>query len=262
MRGIACVFVVLTLSLGATSTGYAAEPQVRALLITGGCCHDYELQTEILKTEMAKRANVAWTVVYQGGTTKDTKIAIYDDPNWADGYDVVVHNECFADVLDEKWIAAIAARHKQGVNAVVVHCAMHTYRAIKRDDWREFLGVTSRRHEHKSEKTVTSVAKDHPVMAGFPMQWKSPSDELYLIEKLWPNAQALATGLSERHGDTHPAFWVNQFGAARVFGTTFGHSNETFQDAVFLDTFARGLLWAAGKLDASGNPVAGYGPRP
>lgn len=261
MRAIAGLLVVVSLVFVGSGTAAADDTALKALLITGGCCHDYTLQTEILKSEMAKRANVDWTVVNQGGTTKDTKIPIYDNPKWADGYDVVVHNECFADVLDEKWIAAITARHKQGVNAVVIHCAMHTYRAIERDDWREFLGVTSRRHEHQSPKTVTSVAKDHPVMAGFPAQWKSPSDELYIIEKLWPNATALATGLSESHADQHPAFWVNQFGAARVFGTTFGHSNETFQDSVFLDTFARGLLWAAGKLDASGNPVAGAGPQ-
>ena len=152
-------------------------------------------------------------------------------------------------MLDEEWIAAIAARHKQGMPAVVIHCAMHTYREIERNDWREFLGVTSRRHEHKSEKIVRNVAPDHPVMADFPAQWTSPSDELYLIEKLWPNAEALAMGHSERHGDEHPAFWVNRFGTARVFGTTFGHSDETFADPVFLDTLTRGILWAAGRLE-------------
>jgi type 1 glutamine amidotransferase len=40
--------------------------------------------------------------------------------------------------------------------------------------------------------------------------------------------------------------WVNGFGKARVFGTTFGHSDATFQDPVFLEMLSRGFLWAAG----------------
>ena len=31
------------------------------------------------------------------------------------------------------------------------------------------------------------------------------------------------------------------------FGTTFGHSDETFQDPVFLNYVCRGILWAAGR---------------
>ena len=33
-----------------------------------------------------------------------------------------------------------------------------------------------------------------------------------------------------------------------VFGTTYGHSDETFKDPVFIDLLARGLTWAASKL--------------
>jgi type 1 glutamine amidotransferase len=40
--------------------------------------------------------------------------------------------------------------------------------------------------------------------------------------------------------------WVNGFGKARVFGTTFGHSDATFQDPVFLEMLSRGFLWAVG----------------
>ena len=66
----------------------------------------------------------------------------------------MIHNECFANTADPDYIRKITNAHKAGVNAVVIHCAMHTYRAAKIDDWREFLGVTSRRHE---DKTVISI---------------------------------------------------------------------------------------------------------
>jgi uncharacterized protein len=76
----------------------------------------------------------------------------------------------------------------------------------------------------------------------------TPLDELYVIEKLWPNAKALATSVSEQDGKTYPVAWINQYGKARVFGTTFGHSNDTFRDPIFLTYVSRGILWAAGRL--------------
>ena len=63
-----------------------------------------------------------------------------------------------------------------------------------------------------------------------PDPWVTPPDELYVIEKLWPNAKALATSVSEQDGKTYPVAWTNQYGKARVFGTTFGHSDDTFRD--------------------------------
>ena len=131
---------------------------------------------------------------------------------------------------------------------MVIHCAMHTYRDTEIDDWREFLGVTSRRHEHKSNYKVDLVAKDHPIMVGFPDGHVTAIDELYVIEKTWPNTEVLATSTSEKNDKSHPVFWTNRYGKARVFGTTYGHSNETFEDPVFLETLTKGTLWAAGRM--------------
>ena len=139
-------------------------------------------------------------------------MALYDDPDWAKPYDVIVHNECFANTTDPEYIRRITKAHKAGANAVVIHCAMHTYRAAKIDDWREFLGVTSRRHDHKSNYPVKVEKTDHPIMQGFPKGYKTPNDELYIIEKLWPNTQVLATSPSERDGKLHPVFWTHKYG--------------------------------------------------
>ena len=72
-----------------------------------------------------------------------------------------------------------------------------------------------------------------------------------MIEKVWPEKTVLATSKSEKTDKDHPVFWINKFGKARVFGTTYGHSNGTFEDAVFLKALTRGTLWAAGKLPVS-----------
>jgi len=235
------------LLVGAGFVIQAAETPLRAWLITGGCCHNYPLQSQALMEAAGTQAKIEWTVVNEGGNGTKAMIDLYDKPDWAKGYDVVVHNECFADTTDEDYIRRITRAHHDGIPAVVIHCAMHTYRAAQIDDWREFLGVTSRRHDHQSRYPVKPVLKDHPIMKGFPDSWTTPMDELYVIEKVWPNARALATSVSERDHKEYPVMWINQYGKARVFGTTYGHSDATFQDPVFLQTLTRGLLWAAGR---------------
>lgn len=227
----------------------AAEPKpLRALLITGGCCHNYPLQTQQLTNAVARLAPVAWTVVMEGGNGTRAELSLYDNPDWAKGFDVVVHNECFADTTNAAYIRKITSVHQAGMPAVVIHCAMHTYRAAEMDDWREFLGVTSRRHDHQSKYPVQPVAPKHPIMQGVSGEWVTPMDELYVIDKLWPNARALATSVSEQDGKTYPVVWINQYGKARVFGTSYGHSDDAWRDADFLTLVSRGTLWAAGRL--------------
>jgi len=252
LRHLTLLFLALALParvlLAADSA--AAKP-LRALLITGGCCHDYAFQAKALTTAVEKLGPVTWTIVHEGGTTKNAKFPLYENPHWAKPYDVVVHNECFADLADPDYTRKITSAHKGpgGTPAVVIHCAMHTYRTLKVDDWREFLGVTSSKHDHQAQYPVTptAAAKNHPAMRGFPAVWTTPMDELYIIEKVWPKTVALATSVSEQDGKTYPAIWTNDHDGTRVFGTTYGHGNVTWLDPIFLNYVARGVRWAAGR---------------
>jgi type 1 glutamine amidotransferase len=239
------IAAVLATGCASQKTARSVRP-IRALLITGGCCHNYAFQTAALTNAVARHAVVDWTVVNEGGTGTRAEIPLYSNPGWAKGYDVVVHNECFADTDSPDYIRAITAVHEAGVPAVVIHCAMHTYRATSIDDWRRFLGVTSRRHDHQSRYPVRKVSPGHPILRGMPDNWTTPKDELYVIEKVWPGATPLATSVSEADGKSYPVAWVNESGRRRVFGTTFGHSDDTFRDPVYLELVSRGLVWAAG----------------
>ncbi len=246
--------VVLTGALLASGPVHGADrlaqgKALRALLITGGCCHNYPFQSGQLTNAVNAQANVRWTVVNEGGNGTRGQIGLYSSPDWAKAFDVVVHNECFADTDDAEYVRRITAAHKAGTPAVVIHCAMHTYRAAHFDDWREFLGVTSRYHDHQSRYPVTVVTPNHPIMQGFPTNWVTPMDELYILEKVWPGTKALATSVSEQSGQQQPVIWVNDYHGVRVFGTTYGHSDDTFRDPVFLNLLARGVLWAGGRLD-------------
>ncbi len=242
--GIACA-TILT-AAGAVADG-PAKP-IRALMITGGCCHDYEHQKKILSEGISARTPVEWTIIHQGGTSNTSKIPFYEDADWAKGYDVVVHNECFSQAADPAWTDRILRPHREGVPAVVIHCAMHCYRD-KTDEWFKFLGVTSRQHGAKYPFEVVNVAKDDPVMAGFGNSWTTPNGELYQIVRVWDTTTPLATARSRETKKDEVCIWKNTYGKARVFGTTIGHYNEEMSDPHFLDVITRGLLWSAGKLD-------------
>ncbi|MEJ7736682.1 MAG: ThuA domain-containing protein [Chitinophagaceae bacterium] len=224
------------------------QKSLRILLVTGGCCHNYTFQSQALKDGVAALAKAEWTVMNEGGTGTQAMISLYNNSDWAKGYDVVIHNECFADTKTPEYIQKITKAHYAGVPAVVIHCAMHTYRGTDINDWREFLGVTSRRHDHQSHYAVTKVDKAHAALASMPDDWVSPMDELYIIEKTWPNTRVLATSVSEKDGKTYPVIWTNQYGKARIFGTTYGHSDATFRDKVYIKMISSGVLWAAGRL--------------
>ncbi len=220
--------------------------KIRALIITGGCCHNYIFQTYALASGVQKLANVEFQVVNVGGTGTAAEIDLYDNPQWNAEYDVVIHNECFAKTTNPEYIKKITSGHLT-TPAVVVHCAMHSYRDAEIDDWRQFLGVTSRKHDHQSRYPVTVTEPEHYLMKTFPKDWVTPMDELYIIDKLWPSATTLATSVSEKDQSVHPVIWANDFQGTRVVGTTFGHTDDTFRDQTFIDLMAKAIVWASGK---------------
>lgn len=255
--------IALTALLGfltSTAVIHADEPaKLKGLLITGGCCHDYEAQKKIITEGLSQRVSIEFDIVHEGGTGRDHKVSVYSEPNWAKKYDVIVHNECFGGVTDPDFVKSIAAAHFEGVPGIFIHCSLHSYRnSAGAEAWRELIGVTSRRHEKKRALNVEILEADHPIMAGFPDGWKSPNGELYVIEKVWPNCLPLAKAFGEDTKQDHTIIWANKFGKAKVMGTSLGHHNETMNNDVWLGLVARGVLWVTGHIDEQGNPKEGF----
>src|SRR5688572_19859212 len=92
-------FLTIAMFWSARVPGQGRRP-LRILLVTGGCCHNYGFQTEAIKTSLPVSLPADWTVVNEGGTGTTAMIPLYDKADWAKGYDLVIHNECFADTKD------------------------------------------------------------------------------------------------------------------------------------------------------------------
>ena len=256
LRILSCVAIVLCVA-----PAWAEQTQpIKALLVTGGCCHDYKAQKQILTEGLSARANVEWDVVYHPSDDRSVKLELYQNANWAEGYDVVVHNECYGEVNDVAFVERIAQAHRK-TPAVMLHCSAHSYRNAKTDQWRQVLGITSSSHEKPRPLEVKNLKPKHPIMRGFPTAWTTPTDELYKVDKLWPNTVPLAQAYGEQTQRDHVLIWTNTFHGVPVFGTTLGHGNATMESEEFLDLVARGLLWTVGKLDDQGRPAQGYAGR-
>ncbi|HEX4609913.1 MAG TPA: ThuA domain-containing protein [Urbifossiella sp.] len=247
--------------LSATRPAPAAAdaPPVKALLVIGGCCHDYKKQQELLTKGISARANVTWTIAFDPDTGTKHLNPVYEKDDWAKGFDVVLHDECSSDVKDAKTVEKILAPHKAGLPAVVIHCGMHCYRTEgfpKATPWFEFTGLATTGHGPQAPIDVRYAEASNPITKGL-TGWTTVNEELYnnSAGKLLETAQPLATGrqtYKDRGKDRTEAAvvaWTNRYnGKTRVFGTTLGHNNETVADARYLDLLARGLLWSVDKL--------------
>ncbi len=226
------------------------ERPVRALLVTGGCCHDYARQKDLLKRGIESRAMVEVTLRHSTDTSTKARFEMYSSPDWADGYDVVIHDECSADVTEIPYVENILAAHRKGVAAVNLHCAMHCYRT-GRDDWFQFVGIHSTGHGPQQPIDVIYVDRQHPVLRGLD-NWTTVNEELYNNVRLFETTKPLARGrqqVGDKLEDVVVA-WANTYGKSRVFSTTLGHNNQTVGDARYLDLVTRGLLWSVDKLNA------------
>lgn len=241
--------LLVILSLAFLSPAASAAEPLKALLIAGGCCHDYAKQKDILKHGLEERANLAVTIAYSPDTTVNARFEIYEKPDWAKGYDVIIHDECTSGVKDMAYVHNILNAHKGGVPAVNLHCAMHSYR-VDNNDWFEFVGIQSNRHAAQLPISIAFVDKEHPITRGMG-DWTTINEELYNNIKVLDTAKPLARGKQklEKREDDFVVAWTNQYGKTRVFSTTIGHNNGTVADPRYLDLVARGLLWSCDKLN-------------
>lgn len=234
---------------GISEESSKSSKKVRALMVTGGCCHDYQNQKRLISEGLSARVGpIEWTIL-QYDDAKDTKADVYRQTDWIREFDIVVHNECFGGVEDGEFVTGVVDAHvEHGVPAIMVHCSMHSYRAAPTADaWRELIGVTSRRHERaKRSLTVkpTDAGADHAIMKTMKGQWQTPNGELYIIEKVWPSATVLATAYSHETEKDEPVIWINQWRGVRSFGISLGHHNETIEAETWQSVVADGWRWA------------------
>jgi hypothetical protein len=255
----------------------AAEP-LRLLLITGGCCHEYAKQKDVLKKGIEERANVIVDQIHTDDTSTHPPLSILGHPDYAKGYDLVIHDECGSDISDPEIVQGVLKPHRDGIPGVNLHCAAHCYRIGNPNSpvtlgtphgyWFEYLGLQSSAHDAQVPISITFTDKQGPISTGL-SDWKTINEELYNNIHIFESAHPIASGkqiLKQKDGteksNTYVVVWTNEYGPkkTRVFSTTIGHNTATVKDARYLDLVTRGVLWATDHLNKDGTPAKGYGP--
>lgn len=78
---------------------------------------------------------------------------LIEDPDWAKGYDLIIHDEYAALKKDSKVIT---------VPAVHLHCAVHSFCASN-NQWHEHIGLSSDRHGPHLPVAVEILEPKHAI---------------------------------------------------------------------------------------------------
>jgi hypothetical protein len=260
----------MTLIAASTLRADDVKP-IKAIMLVGGCCHDYKTMPGVLATKIGELANIKIDIKFLASAEEDA--ALLKDTHFADGYDLVIYDICFGEKWKDGDYDGAMELAKEGKPAVFIHCAMHTFRpprdkkdpnlkereAIADAKWHALVGMDTRVHDKYVGFSTAKVDKDNPIIKSFPDDWKTAGDEMYNTIKMMPTATPLLQAKSPASGKIHTVAWVNHYGKAKIFGTTLGHDMKTGGDADYQKLLAYGMLWVCDKLGEDGKPVAGYG---
>lgn len=248
----------------------SAKP-LKILLINGGCCHDYAAQGTAIKKAIESKINAVVTIEYTPSQKTNARFKLYEKKDWAKGYDLVIHNECTANVKDAAYVKRILDAHRGGVPAINIHCAMHCYRwgnfrkpvklGADNAHWFEMIGLQSSGHGPKGKIAVKYEKADHPIIKGL-KDWITPPGELYNNIQIFDSATVLAQGVQTlKGGRTAKAaiVWTNIYGPkkTKIFSVSIGHTSAEIKDDNFGKLLRRGVLWATGNINPDGSAKKG-----
>ncbi|GJE96229.1 class I glutamine amidotransferase-like protein [Phanerochaete sordida] len=176
-------------------------------------------------------------------------------------YDALVFLDNTGEVLDADGQAALQRYIDKGGNFVAIHAASDCLR--NSTFMEKELGAHFDYHPQIQNATIDVVGPSHPSTSMLPAQWPV-FDEMYNF-KSDPRAIGAVVILSANEssyvdpgprnfdqGTPHPTAWYQEHGAGTETGgtagrswyTSLGHTNETWQDSLYLAHVMNGITWA------------------
>jgi uncharacterized protein len=225
---------LLLAALVISGDAWAAEAQLRVLILSGENNHDWRETTPKLKSILTASGRFAIDVTEHPERCDAQTLSRYDAllSNW----------NAFGNPAATNWPdatrAALLDFVRNGKGFVVVHAGGSSFY-----DWPEYqqlagawwkMGQTS--HGSPHEFTV-KVLGDHPITRG--MKPFKTTDELWIQPGVGSLSRALATG------DDQPLAFTLEFGSGRGFTLLLGHSAAFMDTPGFQSLLLRGTEWAA-----------------
>lgn len=169
-------------------------------------------------------------------------------------YAAVIFLNTTGDVLDYAQQADFERYIQAGGGFVGIHAATDT-----EYDWKwynKLVGAHFNGHPKIQEAQLNILDQSHPATKALNHPWNK-TDEWYNFKNINPDLTYLieideTSYEGGTHGEhPHPMAWFHEFDGGRAFYTGMGHTNETFQDPIFLKHLLGGIEYAIGdgKLD-------------
>ena len=92
MKSTVLITVLASTFLGLNVWAADAPKPLKVLLISGGCCHEYAKQKDILKQGLEARVNLVVDQAFSADGSVKPPLEIYGKPDYAKGYDLVIHD--------------------------------------------------------------------------------------------------------------------------------------------------------------------------
>lgn len=164
-------------------------------------------------------------------------------------YKAVIFLSTTQDVLNPAQQQAFEQYIRLGRGFVGVHAATDT-----EYEWPWYNGLVGayfNGHPKVQQATVRVTDSNHPATSFLPTQWVR-TDEWYNFRNLATDLRVLAT-LDETtysggtNGANHPIAWCHSYDGGRAFYTGLGHTDESYQEPLFLRHLLGGITYAIGK---------------
>lgn len=266
----ACLVSVALTARAATSA------DIKVLLIDGFSNHDWQRNTEMIKSILAKSGKFDVTV----STVPATNTATVWRPDFS-SHDVVIQT-CNNISSKTQWPEQV--QHdlesfvQNGGGLFIYHSANNSF-----PEWPEYdkmIGVGWRNKNHGFALTIDENSNtirippgeggntshgaridavitrlgDHPIHAGLPQKWMAADIEVYrYVRGSAENLTVISYAMEPKTGLNFPIEWVVSYGKGRVYNSTFGHvwkdqdAPEGVRCTGFQTILVRALEWLAGK---------------
>ncbi len=166
-------------------------------------------------------------------------------------YNIVVFLNTTGDVLNDAQQLEFNRFIQAGGGFVGIHSAADT-----EYDWPwygDLVGAYFLDHPNDPnvlEGTIDKMDSTHICVQHLPDHW-TRMDEWYNYKDIRSHIKVLLN-LDEssyeggKNGENHPIAWYHEFDGGRSFYTGMGHTDESFEEADFVQLIWQGVLWAAG----------------
>jgi hypothetical protein len=235
-----------------------ADSPIRVLILSGRNNHDWRTSTPMLRKMMEQTGRFEVRVTEEPSGLNaailrnyDVIVSDYCGPRWGEA----AENALETAIREGKGFVAVhAASYPFGIREVLGERMTRTgkheppwtaYAKIVGASWTEEPRTGhGKRHVYE----VRFADREHPIARGLPESFFT-SDELYHQFKLEPNVHTLATAFDAPEvngtGRNEPILMTNRYGKGRVFHTALGHDATALASTGFIQTFVRGVEWAA-----------------